>query len=193
MPLNSTITTPNTILTVLWRRSKHANPPEGKEQVGCERCHGTNHKKLQMPSYNTCGECHPKQLTGHRSGEQGSHTHAYRVSVLEAAWQIEKPAEEVSACATCHAIAENRCDGCHTRHEFAESEARKPNNCAFCHMKDGEHNVIKVSTIYSHMGTSLVDRGAPQYKVKREGWIKPCQGCHSPRFAKDQLEAMEIG
>src|SRR3989338_5158837 len=217
---------------------KHANPPEGKEQVGCERCHGTNHKKLQMPSYNTCGECHPKQLTGHRSGEQGSHTHAYRVSVLEAAWQIEKPAEEVSACATCHAIAENRCDWCHTRHEFAESEARKPNNCgvchtgldhyeyemykqsyhgmmyeadgsswdwtkplkpenyraptcAFCHMKDGEHNVMKDSTIYSHMGTSLVDRGAPQYKVKREGWIKTCQGCHSPRFAKDQLEAMD--
>ncbi|HHT9132299.1 MAG TPA: hypothetical protein ACFYED_07415 [Candidatus Tripitaka californicus] len=80
-------------VVVQWRRSKHANPPEGKEQVGCDRCHGTNHKKLQMPGYNTCGECHPKQLTGHRSGEQGSHTHAYRVSVLEAAWQKEKPAD----------------------------------------------------------------------------------------------------
>jgi hydroxylamine dehydrogenase len=221
-----------------WKKSKHANPGEGKEQIGCDTCHGKDHKKLQMPGYNSCGVCHPQQLTGHRSGEQGSHTHAYRVSVLEAAWQIEKPAEEVSACATCHAIAENRCDGCHTRHEFSMSEARKPNNCgvchtgldhyeyemyqqsyhgmiyqadgatwdwtkplkaenyrvptcALCHMRGGEHNVMKDSTIYSHMGTSLVDRGAPQYKAKREGWIKICQGCHSPRFARDQLEAMD--
>ncbi|MFQ5862185.1 MAG: multiheme c-type cytochrome [Candidatus Brocadiales bacterium] len=221
-----------------WKRSEHASPPWGKEVVGCDRCHGNDHQKLRMPSYNTCGECHKEQMNGHRAGAVGSHAHAYRVSVLEAAWQIEKPAEEVSACATCHAIAENRCDGCHTRHDFSLAEARKPNNCgvchtgldhyeyemymqsyhgmlyqaggalwgwieplkpenykaptcAYCHMQGGEHNVMKTATIHSNMGTSLVDRGAPQFKAKRDGWVKLCQGCHSPRFARDQLEAVD--
>src|SRR3989338_633667 len=220
-----------------WKRSKHAIPHEGKI-IGCDRCHGNDHENLEMPSYDTCGECHKEQMDGHRAGAVGSHTHAYKVSVLEAAWQIEKPAEEVSGCATCHAIVENRCDGCHTRHEFSVAEARKPNNCgvchtgldhyeyemytqsyhgmlyeangnkwdwdmpmkpenyqaptcAYCHMQEGEHEVMKASTIHSKMGIALVDRGAPQYKEKRDGWVKLCQGCHSPRFAGDQLEAMD--
>ncbi|OHC02377.1 MAG: hypothetical protein A3G17_05755 [Planctomycetes bacterium RIFCSPLOWO2_12_FULL_50_35] len=220
-----------------WKRSKHAIPHEGKI-IGCDRCHGNDHENLEMPSYDTCGECHKEQMDGHRAGAVGSHTHAYKVSVLEAAWQIEKPAEEVSGCATCHAIVENRCDGCHTRHEFSVAEARKPNNCgvchtgldhyeyemytqsyhgmlyeangnkwdwdmpmkpenyqaptcAYCHMQEGEHEVMKASTIHSNMGIALVDRGAPQYKEKRDGWVKLCQGCHSPRFAGDQLEAMD--
>lgn len=231
-----TVQTPG--IVAQWKRSAHAFPPEGKEVVGCDKCHGNNHQKLQMPTYNTCGGCHPEQMAGHRGGELGSHTHAYHIDVLEVPWQIEKPAEEVSACATCHAIAENRCDGCHTRHDFSLAEARKPNNCgvchtgldhyeyemymqsyhgmiylsegagwdwtkpltpqnyktpscAFCHMQKGEHNVMKASTAHTHMGTSLLDRGAPQYKMIREGWVKTCQGCHSPRFAKDQLEAMD--
>lgn len=227
-------------LVAQWKRSKHNSPGEGKEVVGCERCHGTNHEKLHMPSYTTCGECHPKQMAGHREGGMGSHAHAYHLDLVEGGCQIEKPAEEVSACLTCHAIAENRCDGCHTRHEFSLSEARKANSCgvchsgpeqyeyemymqsyhgmiyqseaqgwdwtqpltaknykvptcAFCHMQGGEHNVTRASTVYTYMGTSMVDRGAPRYKEIREGWVSLCKGCHSPRFARDQLEAMDEG
>ena len=51
-----------------WRQSKHGAPPAGKEVVGCDRCHGKNHEKLAMPSCDLCGECHAKQLKGHREG-----------------------------------------------------------------------------------------------------------------------------
>lgn len=229
-----TVQTPG--IVAQWKKSKHASTEEGV--VGCDKCHGNNHQQLHMPSGKHCGECHPEQLRGHRDGTLGSHAHAFHVNVLEVPWQIAKPAEEVTACATCHGIAENRCDGCHTRHDFSVAEARKPNNCgichmgldhyeyemykesyhgmiyeseqhswdwskplkpenykaptcAFCHMKAGEHNTQKASTIYSHMGTALVDRGAPQFKESRQNWINTCKGCHSPRFAADQLGAMD--
>jgi anaerobic hydroxylamine oxidoreductase precursor (EC 1.7.2.-) len=229
-----TVQTPG--IVAQWKKSKHASTDKGV--VGCDKCHGNNHQQLYMPSWKHCGECHPEQQAGHRAGKIGSHTHAFHVSVIEAPWQIAKPAAEVTACATCHGIAENRCDGCHTRHDFSVAEARKPNNCgichtgldhyeyemyresyhgmiyeteqhtwdwtkpmkpanyktptcAYCHMKDGEHNAQKASTINSHMGTSLVDRGAPKFKEARQNWINTCKGCHSPRFATDQLDAMD--
>lgn len=229
-----TVQTPG--IVAQWKKSKHASTEKGI--VGCDKCHGNNHQQLYMPSWKHCGECHPEQKAGHRGGNIGSHTYAFHVNVIEIPWQIAKPAAEVTACATCHAIAENRCDGCHTRHDFSIAEARKPNNCgichtgldhyeyemyresyhgmiyeseqhtwdwtkplkpanyktptcAYCHMKDGEHNTQKASTIYSHMGTSLVDRGAPKFKETRQNWINTCKGCHSPRFAADQLEAMD--
>ena len=230
-----TVQTPG--IVAQWKKSKHAVATE-KGVVGCDKCHGNNHQQLHMPSWKHCGECHPEQKAGHRGGKIGSHTYAFHVSVVEATWQIAKPEAEVTGCATCHAIVENRCDGCHTRHDFSVAEARKPNNCgichtgldhyeyemytesyhgmiyeaeqhtwdwtkpmkpenyktptcAFCHMKDGEHNVQKASTINSHMGTSLVDRGAPKFRESRQNWINTCKGCHSPRFAADQLEAMD--
>ncbi|MDN3510269.1 MAG: multiheme c-type cytochrome [Candidatus Jettenia sp. CY-1] len=229
-----TVQTPG--IVAQWKKSKHASTEKGV--VGCDKCHGNNHQQLYMPSWRHCGECHPEQQSGHRDGKLGSHAYAFHVNVVETPWQIAKPAEEVTACATCHGIAENRCDGCHTRHDFSLAEARKPNNCgichtgldhyeyemyresyhgmiyeseqhtwdwtkplkpanyktptcAFCHMKDGEHNAQKASTIYSHMGTSLVDRGAPKFKEERQNWINTCKGCHSPRFAADQLNAMD--
>lgn len=229
-----TVQTPG--IVAQWKKSKHATV-EG-EIVGCDKCHGNNHQQLYMPSWRHCGKCHPEQQAGHRGGKLASHTYAFHISVLETPWQVAKPAEEVTACAACHGIAENRCDGCHTRHDFSVAEARKPNNCgichtgldhyeyemykesyhgmiyeseqhnwdwtkplkpanykvptcAYCHMQGGEHNVQKASTINSHMGTYLVDRGASGYKETRENWINTCKGCHSPRFATDQLEAMD--
>jgi hydroxylamine dehydrogenase len=223
-----------------WRHSKHASPPEGMEVVGCDKCHGNNHTALIMPSYKLCGQCHPEQLKGHRDGGQGGHAHAYTVDLCEQGCQIEKPAEEVAGCLTCHAIAENRCDGCHSRHQFSVTEARKTGGCAvchsgpeqyeyemymqsyhgqiyqneayewdwsrpltaknykvptcaYCHMDGGDHNVMKNSTVYTYMGTSLVDRGAPRYQAQRERWVTLCKGCHSARFASDQLEAMDEG
>jgi hydroxylamine dehydrogenase len=108
-----------------------------KEQVvGCDACHGNNHMELTMPSVNTCGKCHAKEKGEHLAGGQGSHgSHTiWDISVTEFAWQIGKPGEEVAGCAQCHGIAGNRCDGCHTRHKFKASEARKPDNCGVCHM-----------------------------------------------------------
>ncbi|HLE86505.1 MAG TPA: multiheme c-type cytochrome, partial [Candidatus Brocadiaceae bacterium] len=124
-----TVQTPG--IVAQWKKSKHASTEKGI--VGCDKCHGNNHQQLHMPSWQHCGECHPEQQAGHRGGKIGSHTYAFHVSTVEATWQIAKPEAEVTACATCHAIAENRCDGCHTRHDFSLAEARKPNNCGICH------------------------------------------------------------
>ncbi len=222
-----------------WKKSKHGNPAEGKEAVGCEKCHGNNHKSLKMPTYNTCGECHPKQMAGQRAGGRGSHAQAYHVDLIDGGCMIEKPAEEGYTCMGCHSV-ETRCDGCHTRHEFSAAEARRSSSCsvchsgpeqyeyemymqsyhgilyqteggqwdwtkpltaenykvptcAYCHMPQGEHNETKLSTVYTYMGSSLVDRGASRYKEVREAWVRTCQGCHSPRFARDHLEAMDEG
>ncbi len=221
-----------------WKQSKHGTPPEGKEIVGCDRCHGKNHEKLIMPTYTLCGECHEKQLKGHRDGGRGSHAHAYHLELIDQGCQMEKPAEETAACLACHAIAENRCDGCHTRHRFSAAEARKPTSCgvchsgpeqyeyemymqsyhgmvyqgegqnwdwtrpmnaknyvvptcSYCHMPEGNHNIMRMSTVYTYMGTSLADRGAYRYKATRDAWINTCKGCHSPRFARDHLQAMD--
>ncbi len=73
-----------------------------------------------------CGECYGKQLKGHREGDRGSHAHAYHLELVDQGCQMEKPAEETTACLACHAIAENRCDGCHTRHRFSAAEAKNP-------------------------------------------------------------------
>ena len=93
--------------------------PKGKEIVGCDRCHGKNHEKLIMPSYTLCGECHEKAIKRTSGGRTGSHAHAYHLELIDQGCQMEKPAEETTACLACHAIAENRCDGCHTRHRFS--------------------------------------------------------------------------
>ena len=66
-----------------WKQSKHGTPSSGKDIVGCDRCHGKNHKRLKMPSYDLCGECHEKQLQGHRQSGQGSHANAYHFELIE--------------------------------------------------------------------------------------------------------------
>ncbi len=66
-----------------WKQSKHGTPPEGKEVVGCDRCHGRNHEKLFMPSHTLCGECHENQMKGHRDGGRGSHAQAYHLDIID--------------------------------------------------------------------------------------------------------------
>lgn len=246
-----TIQTPGIVKD--WKRSGHSKPAKTKSMeteavVTCDKCHGNNHKSLKMPDLNVCGECHMDKVAQHKAGGAGSHGHAFHRDILENGTLINKPAEEMYGCIACHATIENRCDGCHTRHRFAPSEARRSETCgvchmgvdhydyetwsssyhgkiyktegdewdwnrrlgdwgkrdkdgqvpaprtptcAFCHMPRGTHNIQKALTVESGKGRSLVDRGAPQYAEKRKEWIRTCQTCHSPRFAQDQLEAMD--
>ncbi len=236
-----------------WKRSRHSQPGktssmEKEEVVTCNRCHGSDHTKLKMPDINVCGECHMDKVVQHKSGGKGSHGNAFHLEILENGEIIDKPAGETHGCAACHGIIENRCDGCHSRHLFRPSEARRSENCgichmgpehseynawsssyhgkiysaqsdewdwnrslkdwgkrekegqlpaprtptcAFCHMPRGTHNVQKALTVDSDSGMSLVDRGAEQYAAKRTAWVRTCQTCHSPRFARDQLETMD--
>ncbi len=236
-----------------WKRSRHSQPGktasmEKEEVVTCNKCHGNDHANLKMPDTNVCGGCHPEKLAQHKSGGPGSHAQAFHLDIVENAWQLDKPAAEMHSCASCHGIAENRCDGCHTRHRFSPAEARRSETCgvchmgadhydyetwsnsyhgkiyksegdqwnwdlrlkdwgrmekdgqlpaprtptcAFCHMPKGNHNVHYAITVDSRKGKDLVNRGAEKFEAKRKNWIKTCRTCHSPRFAKDQLAAMD--
>jgi hydroxylamine dehydrogenase len=116
-----------------WKRSAHSKPPEGKEGAGCVKCHGADHMKLFMPTHQECRECHETQAIGHCGSYLGGHSYAFHINTIEFDWHVGKPPEEVSACAECHGIIENRCDGCHTRHVFSAAEAKKPTACMMCH------------------------------------------------------------
>jgi hypothetical protein len=67
----------------------HANPKKQEDEVRCHDCHGTKHKtmedfaKAEMPTADTCGECHKKQLKQHR---RGKHNLAWLVMKSQIAW-----------------------------------------------------------------------------------------------------------
>lgn len=63
--------------------------------------------------------------------------------------------------------------------------------CQYCHMRGGHHNVQRFSTVYTSMGMSMADRGAPIWTEKRDRWVSVCDDCHSPRFAREILQAMD--
>ncbi len=189
-----------------WRSSKHSrlNKTEDMETaqiVTCDKCHGNNHMKLRMPDYNVCAECHKSEVEQHKSGGAGAHVHSFHLQVAEQAMQINTPAEELHGCATCHGIAENRCDGCHTRHKFSAAEARKPETCGICHL-GLEHYDYEVY-LDSYHGRIYKSEGYEwDWNVKLEDWTKPqvegqkraprtptCAYCHMPKGTHDILEA----
>ena len=68
--------------------SPHANP-KTFDEVRCHDCHGEDHKtmddfaKAEMPTAETCGECHKKKLKEHRKGK---HNLAWMVMKSQIAW-----------------------------------------------------------------------------------------------------------
>ena len=148
--------------------SPHANP-KTSEEVRCHDCHGEDHKtmddfaKAEMPTAETCGECHKKKLKEHRAGK---HNLAWMVMKSQIAWHGQPGAiteQGYRGCSGCHKIGEKglmgvtdgnaealksdggkeastyrygnaQCDACHTRHTFKVSEAKDPRACSNCHM-----------------------------------------------------------
>ena len=150
--------------------SPHANPKKASDQVRCHDCHGTNHAtmddfaKAEMPTAETCGECHRKQLKQHR---EGKHDLGWMVMKSQIAWHGQPGSiteEGYRGCSGCHKIGKKglmgvtdgnldptpkyddgkeaasyrygnvQCDACHTRHTFRKSEAKDPRACSNCHM-----------------------------------------------------------
>ncbi|HHT9119894.1 MAG TPA: multiheme c-type cytochrome [Candidatus Hypogeohydataceae bacterium YC41] len=74
--------------------------------------------------------------------------------------------------------------------KLADADYTGP-TCAYCHMRGGHHNVQKLCTVYTSMGMSMCDRGAPLWKEKRDSWVSVCDDCHSPRFAREILQACD--
>lgn len=149
--------------------SPMANPPEKVDKVVCADCHGDEHrstedyKKASLPTAETCGECHEKQLEQFRAGK---HNLAWVAMKSQIAWHGQPGAiveQGYRGCSGCHKIGQKslkiqwdglasqivsdggaelaeyrygnaQCDACHTRHSFEKSEAKDPRACANCHM-----------------------------------------------------------
>ncbi len=134
-----------------WQISKHS-----QNGIECPSCHGEKHTsandvaEARLPTPDTCGKCHEKQLEQYKSGK-----HALAWAAMKAMptihWQPMALIEGMKGCGGCHKIgikseAEIKalrksgqvfgnaaCDSCHTRHVFSVQEARQPQACQTCH------------------------------------------------------------
>ncbi|MDM8559914.1 multiheme c-type cytochrome [Candidatus Parabeggiatoa sp. HSG14] len=149
--------------------SPMSNPPEKVDAVVCTDCHGEDHetaddyKNAEMPTPETCGECHEDQVDQLR---EGKHNLAWFAMKSQIAWHGQPGSisqEGYRGCSGCHKIGQKglkgimqgvtgeiehddgeeqenyrygnvQCDACHTRHTFNKSEAQDPRACSNCHM-----------------------------------------------------------
>ncbi len=134
-------------------------PTENLKEVGCIDCHvDINTKKkadhrvdLKMPTSDVCGNCHLQEYAERESERdtilwpknqwpRGRPSHAldYRANVETDIYAGMSQREIADGCTMCH-TNQNKCDNCHTRHEFSVANSRKPEACGTCH-SGADHN-----------------------------------------------------
>jgi len=142
--------TPNIVSD--WQLSKHS-----KNKIDCSECHGNQHKsaqdvaKVQIPTPDTCANCHEARVKQFKAGKHAAAWAAMK-AMPTAHWQPMALMEGMKGCGGCHKIglkteAEIKelkksgpgfgiasCDACHTRHIFSVQEAKQPQACQTCHM-----------------------------------------------------------
>ncbi|MFB3886642.1 MAG: multiheme c-type cytochrome [Thermodesulfobacteriota bacterium] len=135
-----------------WQLSKHS-----KNKIDCSECHGDQHKsakdvdKAEIPTPDTCANCHEARVKQFKSGKHAVSWAAMK-AMPTAHWQPMALMEGMKGCGGCHKLglkteAEIKelkksgagfgvasCDACHTRHTFSVQEARQPQACQTCHM-----------------------------------------------------------
>jgi len=182
--------TPNIVSD--WQLSEHS-----RNEVNCSTCHGDQHKsardvqKVQIPTPETCAECHETQVGQFKAGK-----HAFAWAAMKAMptahWQPMALMEGMKGCGGCHKIglkteAELKelkrdgagfgtasCDACHTRHIFSIKEARQPQACQTCHMGI-DHPQWEMYSASKHGVRYLLK----QNKILPETVAAPtCQTCH---------------
>lgn len=182
--------TPNIVSD--WQLSKHS-----QNEVNCSVCHGEAHKdaydvdKVQIPTPETCAECHDEKVEQFKKGK-----HAFAWAAMKAMptahWQPMALMEGMKGCGGCHKIglktkeeiAELKkdgagfgvasCDACHTRHVFSVKEAQQPQACQTCHM-GFDHPQWEMYSGSKHGVRFLLK----QNKILPEKVAAPtCQTCH---------------
>ena len=119
---------------------------EQLKEVGCIDCHvDINTKKkadhradIRMPTADVCANCHLQEFAERESERdtmtwpknqwpKGRPSHAldYRANVEVEVYAGMSQREIADGCTMCH-VQQNKCDGCHTRHEFSVANSRKP-------------------------------------------------------------------
>jgi len=148
--------------------SPMANVAKVEDRVGCADCHGDRHVTMtdyadaDMPTADTCRECHKTQ---HKQYRAGKHNLAWFGMKSQIAWHGQPGSivnEGYRGCSGCHKLGQKgligiaqgeqsvkydggkevagyrygnaQCDACHTRHSFKKSEAQDPRACSNCHM-----------------------------------------------------------
>jgi hypothetical protein len=141
---------PNIVID--WELSKHS-----QMDVGCSTCHGEDHQSdtdfanVNIPTPETCTECHETQVEQYSNGK-----HAIAWAAMKAMPTIHNQPnaliDGMKGCGGCHKIGLKSeeeikklkeegsgfglasCDACHTRHTFSVKEAQQPQACQTCHM-----------------------------------------------------------
>src|SRR5699024_5123999 len=96
-----------------------------------------------------------------------SHALDYQANVELATWAAMEDREIAGGCTMCH-INQNRCDTCHTRHQFSAAEARKPEACAYCH-NGADHNEYENYMMSKHGAVYQMHEDEWDWEVPLEG------------------------
>ncbi len=175
-----------------WQASRHS-----RSGVDCATCHGDQHTstldiaKVQIPTPETCGECHRDRVAEFKKGK-----HALAWAAMKAMptthFQPMALTEGMKGCGGCHKLGIKSeeeikqlkkdgagfgvasCDACHTRHTFSREEALQPQACQTCHM-GFDHPQWEMYSASKHGVRYLLK----QNKVLAENTAAPtCQTCH---------------
>ena len=177
---------------------------EQLKEVGCIDCHvDINTKKkadhradIRMPTADVCANCHLQEFAERESERdtmtwpknqwpKGRPSHAldYRANVEVEVYAGMSQREIADGCTMCH-VQQNKCDGCHTRHEFSVANSRKPEACGTCH-SGADHNNWESYTMSKH-GKEYESKGKTwNWNVQLKDMIAKgrvdaptCQSCH---------------
>lgn len=179
-------------------------PNEQLNEVGCIDCHvdvnarkpATHNADLRMPTADVCATCHLQEFAERESERdtitwpknqwpKGRPSHAldYKANVETTIWAGMPQREIAEGCTSCH-MNQNKCDTCHTRHEFSVVESRQPQACATCH-NGIDHNNWEAYSLSKH--GKMVEMHGKDWNWKlplkdafaKGGQTAPtCQTCH---------------
>jgi hydroxylamine dehydrogenase len=184
----------------------HGKLAEGEQlkEVGCIDCHveigakkkADHAKELRMPTADVCGTCHLQEFAERESERdtmiwpagqwpdgRPSHALDYKANVETTVWAAMPQREVAEGCSMCH-TNQNKCDSCHTRHEFSAAESRKPEACATCHSGVDHNNweaysMSKHGKIVSMLGNQWNWDVQLKDAYAKGGQSAPtCAGCH---------------
>ncbi|MCP9454780.1 MAG: hypothetical protein NNA18_01560 [Nitrospira sp.] len=177
---------------------------EQLKEVGCIDCHfeinakgkADHRKDIKLATANTCGTCHLQEFAERESERdtivwpkdqwpKGRPSHAldYKANVEVDVYAGMPQREIADGCTGCH-INQNKCDTCHSRHEFSVAESRKPENCAQCH-SGADHNNWEAYSLSKHGLKYQRDKDKWNFNIpikeaiSKGGLSAPtCQFCH---------------
>jgi hydroxylamine dehydrogenase len=177
---------------------------ENLKEVSCIDCHvdiNTTKKAdhrvdLKMPTSDVCGNCHLMEYAERESERdtilwpknqwprgRPSHVLDWRANVETDIWAGMSQREIAEGCSICH-TNQNKCDNCHTRHEFSVADSRKPEACGTCH-SGADHNNWEAYNGSQHGLGYQASKGRWNFDLQLKDAVAKggqkfptCQSCH---------------